>query len=183
MGVCDRWPVIGTYNMGSTSTTSYPVYALSEETAVSSPQAFTQVEFYTALDVLRSGVVAARDIGHLVRGRLGNGWQCSGQSVGRRFDDSWWNHPSAFTGLYTLERSLAACQQHFHGPDVRALVSRNGFRFGVHGDGDGHLLRHYNHTHRDRIVQRLGDGHFQSFQLYLVRRRRFVLLRDDLHAR
>jgi hypothetical protein len=48
--------VIGTYNMGSTQTTTSPVYALSEQTSVSSPKAITQVEFYTALNVLRDGV-------------------------------------------------------------------------------------------------------------------------------
>ncbi|MDA4114848.1 MAG: Ig-like domain repeat protein, partial [Thaumarchaeota archaeon] len=48
--------VFGTFNMGSTTTVPfYPVYALSEESSVSSPQAISQVEFYTALSVLRSG--------------------------------------------------------------------------------------------------------------------------------
>jgi len=48
--------VFGSYNTGSAQTTSYPVYALSEQSSVASPQAISQVEFYTALDVLRSGV-------------------------------------------------------------------------------------------------------------------------------
>lgn len=48
--------VFGTYNTGSAQTTSYPVYALSEQSSVATPQAISQVEFYTALDVLRSGV-------------------------------------------------------------------------------------------------------------------------------
>ncbi len=46
----------GTYNMGSTQTTSYPVYALSEQSSVASPQPISQVEFYTSMNVLRNGV-------------------------------------------------------------------------------------------------------------------------------
>lgn len=48
--------VFGTFNMGSaTFVPEYPVYALSEQSSVSSPQTISQVEFYTALSVLRSG--------------------------------------------------------------------------------------------------------------------------------
>jgi Bacterial Ig-like domain (group 3) len=48
--------VFGTYNMGSASfVAQYPIYALSEQSSVSSPQTISQVEFYTALTVLRSG--------------------------------------------------------------------------------------------------------------------------------
>jgi hypothetical protein len=48
--------VFGTYDMGSVQTTStYPVQAFSEEGSVTSPQPFSQVEFATTMNVLRSG--------------------------------------------------------------------------------------------------------------------------------
>jgi hypothetical protein len=48
--------VFGTYNMGSASfVAQYPIYALSEQSSVSSPVTISQVEFYTALSILRSG--------------------------------------------------------------------------------------------------------------------------------